>query len=123
MARSKKNILNTAEISTRNEEKEINIMDKKYKEEETKVTKIDNFVAPFVSQDSLNNVKEPFDITKVEGVKEIKLEKEEEEENEKKPVKKSENSSFDNIIKDNPISKTQKLGVNYSFNMSTTPMI
>ena len=121
MARSKKNILNNAEISNRNEEKEINIMDKKYKEEETKVTKIDTFVAPFVSQDSLNNVKEPFDITKVEGVKEIKLEKE--EENEKKPVKKSENSSFNNIIKDNPISKTQKLGVNYSFNMSTTPMI
>ena len=122
MARSKKNILNNAEISNRNEEKEINIMDKKYKEEETKVTKIDNFVAPFVSQDSLNNVKEPFDITKVEGDKEIKLEKEEEE-HEKKPVKKSENSFFDNIIKDNPISKTQKLGVNYNFNMSTTPMI
>ena len=69
MARSKKNILNNAEISNRNEEKEINIMNKKDKEEETKVTKIDNFVAPFVSQDSLNDVKEPFDITKVEGVK------------------------------------------------------
>ena len=94
-------------------------MNKKDKEEETKVTKIDNFVAPFVSQDSLNNVKEPFDITKVEGVKEIKLEKEEEE-NEKKPIKKFENS-FSTI--DNSLSKTQKLGVNYSFNMSTTPMI
>ena len=121
MARSKKNILNNAEISNRNEEKEINIMNKKDKEEETKVTKIDNFVAPFVSQDSLNDVKEPFDITKVEGVKEIKLEKE--EENEKKSIKKSENSSFETLIKDNPISKTQKLGVNHNFNMSTTPMI
>lgn len=122
MARSKKNIFNNAEISNKSEEKEINIMNKKDKEEETKVTKIDNFVAPFVSDDSLNNVKEPFDITKVEGVKEIKLEKEEKE-NEKKPVKKPENSSFVTLTKDNPISKTQKLGVNYSFNMSTTPMI
>ena len=122
MARSKKNIFNNAEISNKTEEKEINIMNKKDKEEETKVTKIDNFVAPFVSDDSLNNVKEPFDITKVEGVKEIKLEKEEKE-NEKKPVKKSENSSFVTLTKDNTISKTQKLGVNYSFNMSTTPMI
>ena len=122
MARSKKNIFNNAEISNKSEEKEINIMNKKDKEEETKVTKIDNFVAPFVSDDSLNNVKEPFDITKVEGVKEIKLEKEEKE-NEKKPVKKSENSSFVTLTKDNTISKTQKLGVNYSFNMSTTPMI
>lgn len=122
MARSKKNILNNAEISNKSEEKEINIMNKKDKEEETKVTKIDNFAVPFVSQDSLNNVKEPFDITKVEGVKEIKLDKEEKE-NEKKPVKKPENSSFVTLTKDNTISKTQKLGVNYSFNMSTTPMI
>ena len=118
MARSKKNILNNAEISNRNTEKEIDTMNKKDKEEETKVTKNDNFVAPFVSEDSLNNVKKPFDITKVEGVKEIKLEKE--EENEKKPIKKFENS-FSTI--DNSLSKMQKLGVNYSFNMSTTPMI
>lgn len=114
MARSKKNIFNNAEISNQNTEKDTNNMNKKDKEEEIKVIKSD---------------KESFDVMQIDNVKEMEILKKEtdlvkKEEKKEKPINKSKKSSFATTpTRDNPLSKTQKLGVNYNFNMSTTPMI